>query len=399
MTKNSAEGTEMTDCFLQKRKRILTEKENAVCVRNAYKQYGSKNNLVVVLDGLNMTVPKGVIYGLLGANGCGKTTLLHCIIGYKTLNSGDIWALGGPPLSKQSGVPGSRVGFMPQDAALYDKFSILETLMFFGWISEMKTKKIKKRSDFLIELLMLPDKNSIVGELGLGQRRRVSLAATLIQEPELLLLDEPTVGLDPVLRENIWNHFLDLTNTRNTTIIITTHYIDEASQSHMVALMREGYLLVEESPNALLNQFNAQTLENVFLQLSITQSSRTSGNYRVSQNEFYVSNDNKMTNYKKRKQFLKKDHVQSLLWKNFSWMMRNKPIMLFCLLLPFIQMAAFCLSIGNDVKNIKVAVVNYETNNTWQCKDEMKCNDTQLSCQYLKYLEKMDLTLVNISLN
>ncbi|KAF4529688.1 hypothetical protein B566_EDAN010774, partial [Ephemera danica] len=165
----------------------------AVYVENAYKYYGSSKSPKVVLDRLNMTVPQGTIYGLLGASGCGKTTLLTCIVGRRRLNSGDIWVLGGRPGSRGSGVPGPRVGYMPQDIALFSDFSFRETIG--------------------------------------GQKRRVSLAAALLHDPELLILDEPTVGVDPVLRQRIWDHLVQITVRGNTTVIITTHYIEEARQA------------------------------------------------------------------------------------------------------------------------------------------------------------------------
>ncbi|RZC34819.1 ABC transporter G family member, partial [Asbolus verrucosus] len=250
---------------------VQTRRQQAVCVRRAYKKYGSKSNPYIILDGLNMTVPKGAIYGLLGASGCGKTTLLNCIIGRKRLNSGEIWVLGGKPGSRGSGVPGPRVGYMPQETALYGEFTIRETLKYFGWISGMTVQQVEERLEFLVSFLMLPDADRLVKNLSGGQQRRVSLAATLIHEPELLILDEPTVGVDPLLRQNIWNHLVEITKHGRTTVIITTHYIDETRQAHLIGLMRGGYFLAEESPERLISQFCADSLEDVFLKLSVIQ--------------------------------------------------------------------------------------------------------------------------------
>ncbi|XP_031350509.1 ABC transporter G family member 23-like [Photinus pyralis] len=239
------ENIAMEDVDHQFHSSLEIKREQAIWVRHAYKQYGTKKNPFVVLDDLNMTVPKGSIYGLLGASGCGKTTLLGCIIGRKKLNSGEIWVLGGRPGSPGSGVPGARVGYMPQELALYGEFTIRETLHYFGGLVGMRNREIEERLSFLLSLLMLPPADKPVGDLSGGQQRRVSLASALIHEPELLILDEPTVGVDPVLRQIIWDHLVNITQTGSTTVIITTHYIDETRQAHLVSLFFLSYLFHE----------------------------------------------------------------------------------------------------------------------------------------------------------
>uniref|UniRef100_A0A1Y1KHX7 ABC transporter domain-containing protein n=1 Tax=Photinus pyralis TaxID=7054 RepID=A0A1Y1KHX7_PHOPY len=160
---------------------VNIRKQNAICVRRAYKRYGTKKNPFVILDGLNMTVPKGTIYGLLGASGCGKTTLLSCIVGRKRLNAGEIWVLGGTPGSRGSGVPGPRIGYMPQEIALYGGFSIKETLTYFGWIAGMTDAQIQNRLEFLVKFLMLPDAECMVKNLSGGQQRRTNRPSVSIR--------------------------------------------------------------------------------------------------------------------------------------------------------------------------------------------------------------------------
>lgn len=174
-------------------------------------------------------------YGLLGASGCGKTTLLSCIVGRRRLDSGEIFVLGGKPGTRGSGVPGKRVGYMPQEIALYGEFSIQETMMYFGWIFGMETKEILERLQFLLNFLDLPSEKRLVKNLSGGQQRRVSFAVALMHDPELLILDEPTVGVDPLLRQSIWNHLVHITKAGQKTVIITTHYIEEARQAHTVS--------------------------------------------------------------------------------------------------------------------------------------------------------------------
>ncbi len=186
--------------------------ETAIRFRRAFKHYGrgSSSRRVPVLIGLDMTIPRGAIYGLLGPSGCGKTTLLQCIVGKQRLASGAVEVFGGAPGSDMAGVPGPRVGYMPQELALYHEFTIAETLHYFGRIFDLSRAKVRERTRFLVEFLDLPGEGRMIGNLSGGQQRRASLAAALLHEPELLILDEPTVGVDPLLRQCIWTHLLEI---------------------------------------------------------------------------------------------------------------------------------------------------------------------------------------------
>ncbi|KAI5693785.1 hypothetical protein M8J75_005740 [Diaphorina citri] len=421
---------------------VQSRRRQAVCVRRACKKYGGKNSVNVVLDGLNMTVPKGCIYGLLGASGCGKTTLLSCIVGRRRLNSGEIWVLGGKPGSKGSGVPGPRIGYMPQEIALYGEFTIRETMVYFGWINGLTTKQVNEKVDFLVNLLQLPSADREVKNLSGGQQRRVSFAAALLHEPELLILDEPTVGVDPILRQGIWDHLVHITKDQNTTVIITTHYIDETRQAHMIGLMRGGKFLAEESPTSLLQKHNCESLEDVFLKLSVIQNRgkrrRSSILHEITEamtaqippaelgaenpaidNNSEISGefgeplpvplakrnsslaDNKelpldlppeeqvRTRFTDHFKFIQSNHMKALVWKNFLWMWRNVGVMCFIIGLPVAQIILFCLSIGHDPVGLHLAVVNYESNIN-DCaiyEKETKCELAFLSCKYLKYVK------------
>ncbi|CAH2059226.1 unnamed protein product, partial [Iphiclides podalirius] len=266
----------INDAFALKRVRRAKTKmaapPAAVVVERAYKYYGrqDKPDYKPVLNYLDMTVEKGIIYGLLGASGCGKTTLLSCIVGRRSLDSGNIWVLGGKPGEKGSGVPGPRVGYMPQDIALVAEFSVRDAVFYFGRIYGMPTQKLIERFEFLTSLLDLPSGGRLIKSLSGGQQRRVSLAAALVHEPELLILDEPTVGLDPVLRERIWDFLAELARG-GTTVIITTHYIDETKQAHKIGLLRDGQLLAEDSPREILRKYDCDTLEDAFLKMALRQ--------------------------------------------------------------------------------------------------------------------------------
>jgi ABC-type multidrug transport system ATPase subunit len=158
------------------------------------------------------------------------------------------------------------VGYAPQEIALYPDLSIAETLRFHGRLHSMEPERILKRQDWLIDFLDLPAPTRTVGKLSGGEKRRVSLAVALLHEPAILLLDEPTVGVDPELRARIWKHMKEIAEG-GTSIVITTHYIDEAKQANRVGLMRHGKLLAEDTPEAVMNSQSAESLEEAFLVL------------------------------------------------------------------------------------------------------------------------------------
>lgn len=185
------------------------------------------------------------------------------------LDMGSITVLGSQTKNDEIQEKGSKVGYMPQETALIGELTIKETIYYFGNIFQMDIDKLRERYQMLHKLLELPYDDHRVEHCSGGQKRRVSFAAAMIHEPELLILDEPTVGLDPILREKIWTFMLDATRTSKLAIIITTHYIDEARQADCVGLMRNGILLAEDSPVTIVNRYRTDNLEEAFLQLCL----------------------------------------------------------------------------------------------------------------------------------
>ncbi|XP_043992361.1 ABC transporter G family member 23 isoform X3 [Gambusia affinis] len=354
----------------------------AIRCRDVCRSYGK----LKVLTNLNLTVPQGHIYGLLGPSGCGKTTLLKCIVGTLKISRGHITVLGKPPAFPGHEVPGKMVGYMPQELALYNEFTISDTLTFFGRIHGLTSKETQARMNFLIDFLHLPQKNSLVRNLSGGQRRRVSLGAALLQNPELLILDEPTVGVDPVLRAKIWQHLVEIVKTGRVSVIITTHYIEEARQANVVGLMRNGYLLAEGPPDAVMKQHSATTLEHAFLQLcessdqNSTQESNSESETLEKSQTFANGRDESQpilavgpppvedvpkctADWKTRGRHIlpKGRNIGALVIKTMVRMKRMPGSLCFQFLLPVIQISLICLCIGGDPKGIQVAVVNNDT--------------------------------------
>ena len=188
---------------------------DAVIVERAVAGYGQKK----ILNGLSMRVRRGTIYALLGPSGCGKTTLLSCILGRKSLKSGEITVFNGCPGDRSIGLPGGLVGYMPQEICLYMEFTIQETFQYFGRLQRLSKDLLEKKQIALLDLLDLPEASRRVAALSGGQKRRLSFAVALLHNPKLLILDEPTVGVDPVVRARIWSHLQSLTTSGKLTSI------------------------------------------------------------------------------------------------------------------------------------------------------------------------------------
>ena len=228
----------------------------AVDVENVVKSFGT----LKALDGVTLRVRQGEIYGLLGPNGAGKTTLIRALVGLVAPDSGTVTVLGRrlPDLDILG-----QIGYMTQAAALYPDLSVEENLRFFAAISGAGSNV-----DDALKLVELDQRRkSVVATLSGGLRQRCSLACALVHRPRLLLLDEPTVGVDPALRVQFWDHFRDMASA-GTTIIVSSHVMDEAERCQRLGLIRFGKVLSEGSPSEVRAAAGTSTLEEAFLKLS-----------------------------------------------------------------------------------------------------------------------------------
>jgi len=218
--------------------------ELVIETKDLHMNYGKGKSVVKALRGVDFNIKRGENYCLLGPNGAGKTTLIRCILGLLK-GEGSIHVLG-YDMSKEHDKIVSKIGYMPQNIALYMDLSVKESLHFFGKIFGMKNRQ--KRTEAVNNLLdiFLLDKwrATKVENLSGGMKRRLSLACTLVHEPELIILDEPTVGVDPTLRISFWEYFKEL-NEKGATILTTTHVMDEAEKSSIIGFMRDGKLIAE----------------------------------------------------------------------------------------------------------------------------------------------------------
>lgn len=213
-----------------------------------------------VLRGLDFTVPRGEVTGLLGPSGCGKSTLMRAVVGVQAHVEGQVLVLGEPAGSSSLR---HRVGYVTQAASVYDDLSVVENLNFFASVLRVGREEVARVLD-AVDLAGQADQ--VVGSLSGGQRSRTSLAVALLGEPELLVLDEPTVGLDPVLREDLWQMFHRLADA-GAGVLVSSHVMDEADRCDRLLLMREGVILADGSPTEIRRQAGAEDIEHAFLHL------------------------------------------------------------------------------------------------------------------------------------
>ena len=226
-------------------------------VSSAVKAFGS----VKALDGVTLQVRRGEVYGLLGPNGSGKTTLIRMMVGLVVADAGSVMVFG--ERMPDVGVLG-RIGYMTQQAALYPDLSAEENVRFFADISGADSGQVRAALEFV---QLYDRRQSVVSTLSGGMRQRLSLACALVHQPDLLLLDEPTVGVDPQLRVELWGRFQQMA-ARGTTIVVSSHVMDEAERCQRLGLILFGRLLAEGTVAELKARAGVDRLEDAFLKLS-----------------------------------------------------------------------------------------------------------------------------------
>ena len=230
--------------------------KNAVSCRDVVVVRGDRE----VLHGVGFDLRAGSVTGLLGPSGCGKTTLIRAIVGLQARVTGDVSVLGLP-----AGAPKlrGRIGYVTQEPSVYGDLTVTENLRFFAAVLGVPSSDV----DRVVEAVDLASHaGARVDQLSGGQKSRASLAAALLGSPELLVLDEPTVGLDPVLRRDLWNLFHQLADA-GSTLLVSSHVMDEASRCDRLLLMRDGELLADDTPQDLLLSAGTSDIEQAFLTL------------------------------------------------------------------------------------------------------------------------------------
>ncbi|XP_031329883.1 ABC transporter G family member 20-like isoform X2 [Photinus pyralis] len=283
---------------------------------------------------------------------------------------------------------------MPQETALYCEFTIMEFMRYFGTLTGLPSEQIRSQINFLADLLILPSVNSKIKHLDYSEKKRVSFGLALLREPELLVLDEATFGLDTLYKEIIWKHLVYLTRKFNATVIITSSGIDELHNADIIGIMRKGLLVAEGSPETLLSRFEVETLECTFAKLSTQQDNRGVSNTRAHFNNFGLETDY-VARYIVGDYLTDKNrgHIKVLVWKNFLWFIRYWLTNLSLIAIPLIQCAILFICYGRPPTDLDVAVVNYESSQR-DCKP-ISCENPHVACNYVSYVADHFINLVD----
>ncbi len=237
--------------------------EKVIIAEQLTKKFGN----FTAVDNISFEVERGEIFGFLGANGAGKTTAMRMLCGLSIPTSGK-GTVAGFDIGVQTELVKKNIGYMSQKFSLYDDLKVWENIELFGGIYGMKDKEIKEKTDELMHILNFEnERNKLVGSLPLGFKQKLAFSVSIFHNPQVVFLDEPTGGVDPITRRRFWELIYDATS-RGITIFVTTHYMDEAEYCDRVSIMVDGRIEALDSPKNLKKQFEAKNMDDVFQQLA-----------------------------------------------------------------------------------------------------------------------------------
>jgi ABC-2 type transport system ATP-binding protein len=247
---------------MRKRKAAHDESSYAVDVHGLTKKFGA----FTAVNDISFSVQRGEIFGFLGANGAGKTTAIRMLCGLLPPTSGEACVAGYDILHETVQVKKS-IGYMSQKFSLYDDLTVAQNIEFYGGIYGLDRDLIARKTDALLaDLGLEQQRNALTSSLPLGWKQRLALSTALLHEPQVIFLDEPTGGVDPISRRNFWRIIYGLAR-RGTTVFVTTHYMDEAEYCNRLSIMYEGSIIEMGNPGALKQKYGLPTMQDIFIHL------------------------------------------------------------------------------------------------------------------------------------
>ena len=238
----------------------MREENYAVVAENLTRKFGS----FTAVDKVSFAVKKGEVFGFLGANGAGKTTTIRMLCGLLQPSSGQASVAGYDVYTQYEQIK-MNIGYMSQRFSLYEDLTVSENIEFYAGVYGLNRRQIKQKTEELLTYLKLWDQaDTLTASLPLGWKQRMALSTALLHDPDIIFLDEPTSGVDPVSRRNFWLLIYELAG-KGKTVFVTTHFMDEAEYCHRLSIMRDGKIVELDEPQKLKLKYNAATMQNVFL--------------------------------------------------------------------------------------------------------------------------------------
>jgi len=232
----------------------------SVDVKNLTRRFGS----FTAVDQISFQVKKGEIFGFLGANGAGKTTTIRMLCGLLAPTAGEGFVAGYHIMKEYEKIK-EHIGYMSQKFSLYNDLTVMENIEFYGGVNGLKKEKVHQRADELFSIIGLDSlRNKLTSDIPMGWKQRLSLCASLLHDPQLVFLDEPTSGVDPQSRRNFWSLIYQLSDL-GKTLFVTTHYMEEAEYCHRLSIMKQGRIIELEKPRYLKEKYGVKTMQDVFL--------------------------------------------------------------------------------------------------------------------------------------
>lgn len=254
---------DLHDGVAQPKEPTIPREEAAVWAKDLTRTFGS----FTAVDAITFSVAKGEVFGFLGANGAGKTTAMKMLTGLLAPSSGEAYTAGFD-VSRQAEQVKRRIGYMSQKFALYDDLSVRQNIDFYGGVYGLSNQEVRdRRSDLLADLGMEAMAGEMVGRLPLGWKQKLAFSVSLIHRPEVVFLDEPTGGVDPVTRRQFWE-MIYAAAERGTTVFVTTHYMDEAEYCDRISIMVTGRIAALGTPAELKTAYRAGSMDEVFVKLA-----------------------------------------------------------------------------------------------------------------------------------
>ena len=322
----------------------------AIEAQNLTMQFGD----FIAVNNVNLNIKQGEIFGFLGSNGCGKTTTMKMLTGLLSPTSGNA-KLFGEEVKDNSLQMKEKVGYMTQSFSLYNELSILENLELHAKLFHIKEDR-EKRINYLLEKFDLKEyKNSLANELPLGIKQRLSLSAAVIHRPKMLILDEPTSGVDPISRDNFWELLIDLSRNDNVTIFVSTHFMNEGARCDRISLMHQGKVLITDTPKQLVKLKNKDNLEEAFISYleDVLQESSNEEKTEEVVSEKTAKKEQKESSFSLLRVF-------GYSYRESLELLRDKVRLTFALLGTVILMFVIGYGITTDVENLKFAVLDQD---------------------------------------